>query len=108
MTLLLYASLHGQMRRWAEEMEARKSAEKTRQLWTDAFANCAQGIALELRGAEKVLTCNQAFARLLGFTVAELTGVSVLSTYDAAERGRVEELIAHGNPTLAAQTCPVT
>jgi len=103
MALLLYASLHAQMRRWAEELEARKSAEKARQLWADAFENCAQGIELELPGAEKVLTCNQAFAQLLGFTAAELTGVSVLNIYDPSERERAQEFIARADRTGKSQ-----
>ncbi len=103
MSVVLYAALHGQMRRWAEEMEACKGAEKERQLWADAFENCVQGIVLELPGAEKVLTCNQAFARLLGFTVAELTGVSVLSIYDPADRERAQEFIALADQTGKSQ-----
>jgi len=54
-----------------------------------AFEHCAHGIALGRPGVNELITCNPAFARLLGRTMEELKGCSILGLYAPEEQDQV-------------------
>ncbi|MFN8242205.1 MAG: PAS domain S-box protein [Bacteroidales bacterium] len=45
--------------------------ERLKSQWVNAFEHCAHGIAIGVPGDNYLLTCNPAFARLIGMTVKE-------------------------------------
>jgi PAS domain S-box-containing protein/putative nucleotidyltransferase with HDIG domain len=68
--------------------------ERVRRQWADAFENCALGMALENPASNRIQTCNPAFARSLGRTVEEISGMSILEIYLPEDRDRIREQVA--------------
>ncbi len=83
-SLLLFAGLRRQLRRWEQEADARRISDQERRKWADAFEHCAHGIALHVPHSIRILACNPAFARMQGKTVEEITGSSALELFDPA------------------------
>lgn len=92
--LLLYAVLRRQLRAWEREAAARNAAEEDRRQWGDAFQHCAHGIALHAPGANRILACNPAYARMHGRSVEEITGSSALELYESPARPFLQHAIA--------------
>jgi two-component system, sensor histidine kinase and response regulator len=60
-------------------------AEKQR--WADAFTHCAHGIVLGDPHTEKIITCNPAFTRMLGYgSPNEVQGMAILELYHPERR----------------------
>lgn len=78
-------------------------------LWADAFLHNTRGIAIGDPANQTLRAVNPAYATLLGRSVAELEGESILNLYPAAEHGRlqlaVEAADARGAATL--HTCQI-
>lgn len=73
----------------ARDVTSRMEKDKETRLWADAFRYCSHGIAIGLPLTNTILTCNEAFARMYGLSVAEIEGVPILSLYAPEDRGRV-------------------
>lgn len=67
------------------------------QQWADAFTHCAHGIALGLPDSNLVLVCNPALAKMLGSSVADISGAPILSLYDARDHSYVKSCIAQAD-----------
>jgi two-component system, cell cycle sensor histidine kinase and response regulator CckA len=65
----------------ARDITERIGRERETRLWADAFRFCAHGIAIGIPATNVVLTCNEAFARMLGQTVKQIEGVPIVSLY---------------------------
>jgi PAS domain S-box-containing protein len=77
----------------ARDVSERIEQEKETRLWADAFRFCSHGIAIGLPLTNAILTCNEAFARMHGKTIAEIEGAPIVSMYMPEERERVVGLI---------------
>jgi PAS domain S-box-containing protein len=73
--------------------------EKIKQQWADAFNNCAHGLAIGISNSNRILTCNPAFARLLGRTVDEVLSMRILDVYAPQDHEMVREAIAVADRT---------
>jgi PAS domain S-box-containing protein len=80
-----------------QDITERKKAEKIQRQWADAFENCAHGIAIGLPGANQILTCNPAFARLQGFTIQEITSQPILNMYLPEDHQLVRQMMAESD-----------
>jgi two-component system, cell cycle sensor histidine kinase and response regulator CckA len=77
----------------ARDITERIENEKETRLWADAFRFCAHGIAIGLPLTNSILTCNEAFARMRGQSVAEIEGSPIVKMYLPEERAKVIENI---------------
>ncbi len=77
-------------------------AEKQR--WADAFNYCAHGIVIGEPKSRRIVTCNPAFAHMLGYAnPQEVEGIALLSIYPYE---RIEEIKAHiENADQSGNTC---
>lgn len=58
-----------------------------KQRWADAFTHCAHGIVLGDPHSETIITCNLAFAHMLGYdSPNQVQGMSILSLYHPERR----------------------
>ena len=73
----------------ARDITSRIAQEKETRLWADAFRYCSHGIAIGLPDTNSILTCNEAFARMHGQTVAEIEGAPILSMYVPEDHEKV-------------------
>ena len=74
----------------------RMAAEKQR--WADAFHYCAHGIAIGDPNTGRFLTCNPAFAKLLGYTgPEEVEGKPILGNYAPEHHEDVARYIAEAD-----------
>jgi PAS domain S-box-containing protein len=78
----------------AMDIDRRKNAEAALRQWVDAFQHCAHGIEIGVPIENTVLTCNPAFARLVGRTVEQVSGLPILDLYAPERRGEVSRHIA--------------
>ncbi|MEQ1560306.1 MAG: PAS domain-containing protein [Methyloglobulus sp.] len=70
-----------------------KNLQFEKQRWADAFINCAHGIVIGDPYTQSIITCNPAFARMLGYTSPkEIEGMAILSLYHPE---RAEQIKAH-------------
>ncbi len=76
-----------------QDVTERRRAATTLRRWGDAFEHCAHGIAMGIPANNRFLACNPAYARLLGFAVAEMEGRAILDCYVPEDRDRVLQLI---------------
>lgn len=76
--------------------------ERIRQQWADAFEHCGHGIAIGLPSG-KLLTCNPAFARDHGTTVAEISSMPILDMYEPQYHEHMKQLIAQSDNTGSVQ-----
>lgn len=65
--------------------------------YAGAFEHCAHGIAVGRPGVNELITCNPAFARLLGRTVEELKGLGIVALYAPEEHERVRMWISEAD-----------
>ncbi len=77
----------------ARDITSRIAQERETRLWADAFRYCAHGIAIGLPDPNRILTCNEAFARMHGLRVAEIEGLPILDMYVPEEHERVAGLL---------------
>lgn len=70
----------------ARDITDRIRQEKATRLWADAFRFCSHGIAIGLPVTNAIMTCNEAFARMHGRSVAQIEGTSILSVYHPEDR----------------------
>jgi PAS domain S-box-containing protein len=85
-----------------QDITKTKSLLAEKQLWADAFQYCAHGIAIDDPESRRIISCNPAFANLLGFNSHEdVGGIPILSLYDPEQREKISAHIAyadkHGN-----------
>jgi two-component system, cell cycle sensor histidine kinase and response regulator CckA len=78
---VLYAVARDITDRIEQEMNTRR--------WAYAFRLCAHGIAIGDPKTNQVLTCNEAFARLCGWSVKEIEGFSIPTLYAPEDRETV-------------------
>lgn len=99
--LLLVAAvtLKAHHRRELRIADDAERSERTIRLWADAFERCAYGIGLCIPTTGRILTCNSAFAAILGRTAEEISGVAVLDLYDPSDRVFVSQKIAEVDRT---------
>lgn len=67
--------------------------------WAHAFEHCAHGIAMCVPESNHIMTCNPAFARMLGRPIGEIAGTQVLDLYVPEDRPRVNALLADADCT---------
>ncbi|HWA86295.1 MAG TPA: ATP-binding protein, partial [Opitutus sp.] len=91
---LLYAMIRRDLERKEREGHARAQILQERERWLAAFEHCSHGIAIQDPATDSVVACNPAFARMVGFPVAELTGVSIFDKYDRADVERIRQQVA--------------
>ncbi|HVU23346.1 MAG TPA: ATP-binding protein [Opitutus sp.] len=96
---LLYAMVRRDLGRMERETRARAAMEAERQRWAAAFEHCSHGIALQDPATNRFVACNPAFARLVGFTTEELTGVSIFGKYEAVDIDRIRLQLAVADRT---------
>ncbi len=77
--------------------------ERVRRQWADAFEHCAQGMAIGDPAANRIQTCNPVFARSLGRSVGELTGMKILDVYPPEDHDFVLQNVAESDLTGRAQ-----
>lgn len=65
----------------ARDITERIEQDRQTRLWADAFRYCAFGIAIGIPDSNVVLTCNEAFARMRGQTVADIEGALITDLY---------------------------
>lgn len=65
----------------AQDKTAQRQAEEEQRLWADAFEGCAHGIAIDDPNTNRILVCNQAFARMYQSQVEDIVGSTILSLY---------------------------
>jgi two-component system cell cycle sensor histidine kinase/response regulator CckA len=70
----------------ARDITERIEQEKETRLWADAFRFCAHGLAIGVPATGSVLTCNEAFARMLGYAVNEIEGAPIVNMYAPEDR----------------------
>ncbi|MFN8571729.1 MAG: PAS domain-containing protein [Gemmatimonadaceae bacterium] len=75
------------------EVTERKRAETSLRLWAGAFEHCAHGLALGDATTDSIITCNPAYARMVGRSVDEIAGLPILSLHAPAQRERVQRLL---------------
>ena len=78
---VLYAVARDITDRIEQEMKTRR--------WAYAFRLCAHGIAIGDPKTNRVLTCNEAFSRLCGWSVKEIEGFSIPALYAPEDRETV-------------------
>lgn len=83
---VIYAVVRDITERIGLEMQTRR--------WADAFRLCAHGIAIGDARTNRVLACNEAFARLCGRPVSEIEGIPILSLYLPEEHETLKRNIA--------------
>ncbi|MFA5982749.1 MAG: PAS domain S-box protein [Methylococcaceae bacterium] len=65
-----------------------------KQRWTDAFTHCAHGIVIGDPSSQQIITCNPAFAQLLGYdSPKEMEGMPILSLYHEERRALIQNHI---------------
>lgn len=67
--------------------------------WAHAFEHCAHGIAMCVPESNHIMTCNPAFARMLGRPIGEIAGTPVLDLYVPEDRPRVSAHLADADCT---------
>jgi len=83
----------------ARDITERIEQEKQTRLWADAFRLCAHGIAIGLPQTNRVLACNDAFARLCGRPIGDIEGAGIVSLYVPEDRETVMSNIRTVNRT---------
>ena len=96
-SVLLYAGLRRQLRRWEQEVDARRIADLERSKWAAAFEHCAHGVALHVPESNCVLACNPAFARLHGRVGGEINGFPATDLIDPSSLPYVEYAIGEAD-----------
>jgi PAS domain S-box-containing protein len=95
-----YEALMGRLKERAEvvtvvrDISARLASQRALRQWADAFEHCAHGIALGDARTNRLIACNPAFAALLGWTPAELSGREIATVYAPTERQELAQRIA--------------
>ncbi|MBL8960760.1 MAG: PAS domain S-box protein, partial [Gemmatimonadetes bacterium] len=79
------------------EVTARKQVEAQRDLWATAFTHCGHGIALGDPRSGRIVSCNPAFAALLGQPTSAIAGIPIPSLYAPGERAALLERIAEAD-----------
>jgi len=74
-------------------IEKGRSINDELRLQADAFEYCAHGIALDLPGLNHIIHCNQAFARMLGRSKADIVSKPILNIYAPEDHERVKSCI---------------
>jgi PAS domain S-box-containing protein len=75
------------------DLTALRQAEAAMRQWADAFRHCTHGIAMGKPFANEILICNPALARMLGWSVEELSGMPIRSIYVPEEWAMLERKI---------------
>ena len=71
----------------AQDITDTKHLINEKQRWVDAFTYCAHGVVLGDPQSETIITCNPAFARMLGYdSPNELQGMAILELYHPERR----------------------
>src|SRR3989344_1877630 len=73
------------------ELSLRKLAEENLRRWDRIFENAKWGIVITSGEGNLLEMMNPAFARMHGYTVAELTGKPIMSIYAPESRGEIPE-----------------
>lgn len=94
---LLYALIRRGARQQQREIDARAATEANVRVWADAFENCAHGISLGDAENRHIIACNPAYARLHGYTVAEMVGMPIRSRYDPSDHTTLERHFAEAS-----------
>ncbi|MFO1408940.1 MAG: PAS domain S-box protein [Steroidobacteraceae bacterium] len=77
---------------WLGERERQlRTLEHRERLWSDAFVHNIHGLAISDGATLRYVAVNPAYARLLGFSAAELVDTTVQERYPPAERSRVRD-----------------
>lgn len=82
---------------YSRDITERRRTEKTLRQWADAFEHCAHGIAMGVPGANEILVCNPAFARLFGRPVNEICGAKILSLYAPEDQEHIRDKITEAD-----------
>lgn len=77
------------------DISEHKVAERELRQWADAFTHCAHGLALSHPPTGKIVVCNPAFARILGYAVEELAGAPILSVYHPSMVEKLPGYLTH-------------
>jgi len=75
------------------DISERKRSEQLMQQWSNAFNYSALGIALGDAVTQKIMAANPEFAKLLGYTVEELTGRLIQEVYAPGERDHIKKIM---------------
>ncbi|HTH14582.1 MAG TPA: PAS domain-containing protein, partial [Spirochaetia bacterium] len=73
--------------------------EVLRQKWADAFENCGYPLIIGDPATNRILSCNQAFARLHASTIEAMTGTGFVDQYPPNDRPRIREFMAESDRT---------
>ncbi len=76
-----------------ENEREKRATELIMQQWADAFENCTHGIAIGNSATNQVVSCNHAFAHLLGYTKEEIADNSIMNLYCPADHARIRKFI---------------
>ena len=76
------------------DITERKRNEQLLQQWSNAFNYSVLGIALGDAVTQKIMAANPAFAKMLGYTVEELTELLLFDVYARHEHERVKKIIS--------------
>ena len=77
----------------SRDIEEFKKAQAELRQWADAFQNCALGMSLGNPADDTLLACNPALARMVGRSVEEIVGQSVLVLYDPRDHQDIKRQI---------------
>jgi PAS domain S-box-containing protein len=77
--------------------------ERVMRQWADAFDNCGHGIAIAMPVTNQIITCNQAFARMQGATIEEISALTILDMYFPEDREWVKQFLDQADRTGSSQ-----
>jgi PAS domain S-box-containing protein len=77
----------------AQDKTAQRQEEEEQRLWADAFEGCAHGIAVDDPNTNRILVCNQAFARMHKVNVEDIVGSAILSLYAPSDHEQVRRYV---------------
>lgn len=86
-----------------QDITERKQKEKDIRQWADAFMHCSHGIAIGIPNNNLILTCNPAFARAQGRSIAEIVNTPILSMYTPESYSTVHQAIMEADRTGRVQ-----
>jgi PAS domain S-box-containing protein len=77
----------------ARDITGRILSEKQTRLWADAFNYCSHGIAIGQPTTNRIVTCNNAFAGMLGRAIRDVEGARILNLSAPEDHSHVIESI---------------
>ncbi|HAX70713.1 MAG TPA: hypothetical protein DCY14_13960, partial [Anaerolineae bacterium] len=75
----------------------RMESDRVKRQWADAFEHSAHGMVIGDVRTNRILACNEAFARDQDASIPELIGMPILDMYRPEDHARIKQLIAQSD-----------